>query len=167
MLPANWLTEVVKVAAFVVLSITVYLVFWPRIRVLLGEKNVDLRSIELSAQHKDPETNADDSATYRGLVLRHVRSAVRDGKTICLFVNDGDSALNLRIEAQGDVDGTIEPGDQLRAGHTGSVTFDIPTMKNDISFTLRYEDERGYVYREQYQVNADERILRREDNESS
>jgi hypothetical protein len=163
MLPANWLTEIIKIAALGVLAITFYFVIWPRIKVMLGERNADLRSMELSAEYQGSEVGDDEGTIHRGLLLRHVKAAIRNGELICLFVNDGDSVLNLQIEDDGEVTGTIEPWDHLKAGHTGSIKLKMPTIENDIVFTLRFEDEWGYVYRERYRFGADEHILRRED----
>ena len=165
MLPANWLTEIIKVAGLCVLAITLYTVFWPRIKVMLGERHADLRRIELSAQYQDLQVNGDDIPADHGLVLRHVKAAVHNGELICLFVNDGGSALTLRIEATDEVVGTIGPGDYLETGQTGSIRLRGPvlTTERDILFTIRYEDERGYVHRDQYRVDGDERTLRRQD----
>lgn len=167
MLPANWLTELIKIAASVVLLITIYIVFWPRIKDILGTDDAELRSIELSAEYQDADRELDESKVYRGLVLRHVRSARRDEELICLFVNDGDPALNVQIEAEGPLAGTIEPSDHLKAGHTGSLKLEGWTNNDDISFTLRYEDERGYVYRERYRLTTNENLLCREDDVES
>lgn len=162
MLPANWLTEVIKLAALVVLAATVYFVFWPRIKVLLGEKNADLRSIELATRYEDSLQNELEEFAFQGLQLRHIRAAMQGGEVVCLFVNDGASALNLRIETNGDADGTIQPDEYLPAGETGSIRLSASGLgvENDIHFTIRYEDERGNVHRDRYNFSSDEGLLR-------
>lgn len=57
MLPANWLTEVIKVAAFAAVALSFYFVFWPRIRIILGkEEDSGLRSLDLMAGYKASAT---------------------------------------------------------------------------------------------------------------
>lgn len=163
MLPANWLTEVIKVAAFAAVALSFYFVFWPRIRIILGkEEDAVLRSLDLKAGYKDWPT---DAATHAGMHLRHIKAGWQDNELICLFVNDGDSALNIQIEAELDCVGTVVPCDYLKSGETGSIRLQFPTSSRtaDVPFSIRYEDERGYVHRARYLIEAESQILRRQE----
>jgi hypothetical protein len=164
MLSANWLTEIIKIAAFVAVAISFYIVFWPRIRVILGKDDSTLRSMELKAKYMGSQSE-DDAAIHQGILLRHIKAAWHEDELICLFVNEGDSALNIRIEIEEDAVGTMAPCDYLKSGQTGSIRlrFPSPSLADDVLFSIRYEDEMGYGRREDYLVEAEELILCRQD----
>lgn len=165
MLSANWLTEIIKIAAFVAVAISFYIVFWPRIRVILGKDDSTLRSMELKAKYMGSQSEDDAAAIHRGILLRHIKAAWHEDELICLFVNEGDSALNIRIETEENTDGTMSPCDYLKSGQTGSIRlrFPSPSLADDVLFSIRYEDEMGYMRREDYLVEAEDLILCRRD----
>lgn len=164
MLPANWLTEVIKVAAFAAVALSFYFVFWPRIRIILGkEEDSGLRRLDLKAGYEESIT---DTASHAGMHLRHIKAAWQGDELICLFVNDGDSVLNIQIEAELDCVGTVVPCDYLKSGETGSIRLQFPTSSraDDVPFSIRYEDERGYVHRTRYLIEAESQTLRRQED---
>lgn len=85
--------------------------------------------------------------------LQMIKAAKQDDEVVCLLVNQGGLASNLRIEPIGARIATIEPRQALQKGQTGSVSLrDFERGENDLQFQLSYENQLGmrifrkYVY---------------------
>lgn len=63
---------------------------------------------------------------------------------------------------------TVVPCDYLKSGETGSIRLQFPTSSraDDVPFSIRYEDERGYVHRTRYLIEAESQTLRRQEDDA-
>jgi hypothetical protein len=151
MMPSNWLTVLITLLAGAVGTIYTFQVIWPRVKGLLtATPGARTRQAKMRYQAALVEENVREEITQ--IILKPIRSVQQDREIICLFLNEGGSVLNLSVEAESGVSGSIEPADLLEAGQTGGIRLRLPTTYefDEVAFTVRYQDRSGRPGRAAY-----------------
>ena len=166
---SNWFSDVIVGIIGGGAAIVLFL-FWaqwylPRVMGFFGASKAspEERALELMNAYRDEnswkaDTNYDESKSSPRIEL--LRTAHRDDRMTCVFVNRGGIARDFEVIPTGTASASISPVEKLTGGQTGSISLhDVGTNPASVQFQISYRDSLGIRVTRSFSFSAKERTF--------